>query len=214
MTSYNDIVEKIRSKQSLRQYKIKDLENYTAEKNELIKERDRLEGLKTKLDNLVYTCKLIIEKITYNSKHKLENFLTYAFQNIFADRHYAIELVLKEDTKKPGLELTLVENGQKQEITESVGGGIISTLGLLMQIYFIEVYKLNKVMFIDEGLKEVSADQTLEAVDENYLKNVLGFLSWLAEEKDYKFVIVTHDTQVKEFANKVYEVKNGVVSLC
>jgi DNA repair exonuclease SbcCD ATPase subunit len=214
MAEYSTIIEKIRDKQSLRQHKLEDLNAYIKDRSKMIEERDRLENLKEKLDNLVYTCKLILEKITYNSKHKLEQFLTYAFQNIFADRHYAIELVLKEDTKKPGLELTLVENGQKQEITESVGGGIISTLGLLMQIYFIEVYKLNKIMFIDEGLKEVSADQTTEAVDENYLKNVLGFLSWLAEEKEYKFVIVTHDTQVKDFASKVYEVKNGVVSVC
>ena len=111
--------------------------------------------------------------------------------------------------------MTLVEEGKKQEITESVGCGIISTLGILLQIYYIQVYDINKILFIDEGLKEVSTDQaSFESENTNYLKNILGFLKWLASEKDYRFVIVTHDLQVREFADAVYEVKKGSVVKC
>lgn len=215
MTSYINLIDSIRGKRNLKDYKVNTLNEYITDRDNLIKERDSLKDNEARLDNLLFTCKLILEKITFNSKHKLERFLTYAFQNIFTDRHYAIELVLKEDTKKPGLELTLVEDGKKQEITESVGGGIISTLGLLLQIYYIQVYDINKILFIDEGLKEVSTDQaSFESENTNYLKNILGFLKWLASEKDYRFVIVTHDLQVREFADAVYEVKKGSVVKC
>lgn len=215
MNSYAELIDKIKAKRSLKEHSEKFLDNYIADKERLIKKRNEIQERKEQFDNLIFTCKLILEKITFNSKYKLEQFLTYAFQNIFTDRQYAIELVLKEDTKKPGLELTLVEDGKKQEITESVGGGIISTLGLLLQIYYIEAYNLNKTMFIDEGLKEVSNEKTVyNDTNTSYLKNILTFMKWLADEKQYKFVIVTHDPQIKEFADKVYEVKKGSVNLC
>jgi DNA repair exonuclease SbcCD ATPase subunit len=215
MNNYNALIEKIKSKKTLKEHSENFLEKYLKDKESLINERDSILKRKDQLDNLIFTCKLILKKITFNSKHKLEKFLSYAFKNIFTDRQYSIELALKEDTKKPGLELTLIEDGKKQEITESVGGGILSTLGLLLQIYYVEVYNLNKIMFIDEGLKEVSTDQTVYTHDNvNYLKNILGFLKWLSYEKQYRFVIVTHDSQVKEFADKIYEVKKGGVALC
>jgi len=213
MPTYNDIINAFKEKESLANYKKETLKKYLNDKEQLIKNKEELTDRLEKFDNLMFTCKLIIEKITFNSKHKLEKFLSYAFQNIFTDRHYAIELTLKEDTKKAGLEITLIEGDKRQEITESVGGGIISTLGLLLQIYYIEVYGLNKIMFIDEGLKEVSTGQMINGrEDTNYLKNILNFLKWLSEEKQYKFIIVTHDTHVKEFADKIYEVNKGSVT--
>lgn len=214
MANYNSLIEQIKDKQKLKRYTEVSLQQDTDSKEKIIKELETVETASKNLENLLFTCKLILEKITFNSKHKLENFLTYAFNNIFTDRNYQIELALKEDTKKPGLELTLIEDGQRQEVTEAVGGGIITTLGLLLQIYYMEVYNINKIMFIDEGLKEVSTDQTVYGHENvNYLKNILNFLKWLAAQKQYRFIIVTHDPQVKEFADTIYEVKKGQV-LC
>lgn len=210
---YIDIVKSLREKVSLKKYKEGSLNKLIEEKERLSQKKKDLKNREEKFDNLMFTCKLIIEKITFNSKYKLEKFLTYAFQNIFVDRDYKVELLLKEDTKKAGLELTLVEKDMRQEVTESVGGGIITTLGLLLQIYYIEVYGLNKIMFIDEGLKEVSTGQVVDGHESvNYLANILNFLKWLSEEKDYRFVIVTHDAQVRAFADKIYEVKEGSVT--
>lgn len=163
------------------------------------------------LDNRLYGCKLLVEKLVSISKINLETFLTFAMQQIFTDRNYTIKLNFKEDSKRPGLDLILEENGIEQEITDSVGGGILSTLGLLIQIYYIEVYGLTKTLFIDEGLKEVSKADPANEDSKDYLQDILKFLKFLAEERDYTFVIVTHDTSVIEFADKVYTVKNGTV---
>jgi hypothetical protein len=212
-----DIVKQLKEKKDLFNYKTSQLEEAVEEKLALEEEKKTHETLKQTYENLVFTCKLILEELTNSSKAQLENFLTYALQNIFIDRNYEVKLVLKEDTKKPGLELTLVEDGIEQEITDAVGGGILSTLGLLLQIYYIEVYDLNRTMFIDEGLKEVSTGNTISADKDlpiNYLKNILKFLKWLSDEKDYRFIIVTHDNQVREFADYIYEVKKGEVKLC
>jgi ABC-type microcin C transport system duplicated ATPase subunit YejF len=69
-------------------------------------------------------------------------------------------------------------------------------------------------MFIDEGLKEISTGVNAEGEAVNYLNNLLTFLKWLAETKEYSLVIITHDNTVKEFANSVYTVRKGKVEKC
>lgn len=210
--SYVDAIREIEEGRSHRNYLLARLEKYKSNRKKEKASMKELASEESTLENLVYTCKIILEKITYANKVKLEDFLTEAVKSIFIDRDYKIELLLKEDTKKPGLELTLTESGVQQEITDAVGGGIISTLGLLLQIYYIEAYKLNKVMFIDEGLKEVSTGLNSESSESvNYLDNLLRFLQWLAKEKQYSLVIVTHDNSVRKFADKTYEVRLGEV---
>ncbi len=206
-------IEQIKAKKRQHNYLEKQLEKDQKERDVSIKELSDLEDKAKSYDNLIYTCKLVLKKITQANKVKLEDFLTEAVRSIFVDRDYKIELVLRDDTKRPGLELTLTESGVQQEITDAVGGGIISTLGLLLQIYYIEVYNLNKIMFIDEGLKEISTGLNNESTESvNYLDNLLRFLQFLAKEKEYSLVIVTHDNNVRQFADKVYEIRLGEVA--
>lgn len=179
--------------------------------SEVTKLKERIDSqavYKDKLENLVFACKLILEKLTYESKHKIEEFLTLALRNIFVDREYSIKLDINEEAKRPSLNIILIENGIEQDIKDAVGGGILSTLGLLLQIYYLEVYGLERIMFIDEGLKEVSKDLD---TGKSYLHNILQFLKYLADSKDYTFVIVTHDSTVSELADKTYEVIKGEV---
>jgi hypothetical protein len=207
---YNNSISLIKTKRQNKVFASKKLLE-KKEKKQIHKDSlDVLNEMDSNLENLIYTCKLVLEKITYANKIKLEEFLTEAVRSIFVDRDYKIELLIKEDTKKPGLELTLTEGNVQQEITDAVGGGIISTLGLLLQIYYMEVYKLNKIMFIDEGLKEVSTGLNNESSESvNYLDNLLRFLQFLAKEKGYALVIVTHDNNVRKFADVVYSMSLG-----
>lgn len=168
---------------------------------------------KNNKENLVYSCDLLLKKVVSTTKENLESFLTFALKKIFTDREYEVRLVLKEETKKPGLDLVLVENGVEQIMADSVGGGVLSTIGLLLQIYYIEVYNLNKIMFIDEGLKEISKADPENEDSKDYLEEVLSFLKWLSVERGYTFVIVTHDTDVVTNADRLYKVNNGEISL-
>lgn len=210
-----EVLKNIKEKQASYRYASVRLEELNKSREDLVNSLSSKESEKVKLESIIYACKLILEKLTYNSKVKLENFLTYALRNIFTDRNYEIKLIMREDTKRPALELTLVEDGIEQEITDAVGGGILSTLGLLLQIYYIEVYNLRRILFIDEGLKEISTGNLSVIGDNkettNYLSTVLLFLKWLAKEKDYSFVIVTHDNNVRNFADSIYEVHKGEV---
>lgn len=206
----SELITKVKEKQSLYTYKSESLEKLQASQLEL---QEKLKCYQDDLEaanNMIFACKLLLEKLVNTNKVNLENFLTFALKKIFTDRNYSIKLNLKEDSKRPGLELVLVENDIEQPLSDSVGGGILSTLGLLLQIYYIEAFNLSRIMFIDEGLKEISkADPT--NLSKDYLSGVLDFLKWLSEKKDYTFVIVTHDQDVISKSDIVYRVSNGEV---
>ncbi len=210
------IIDNISKKVSLYNYKVDELSKEEEKKKEFELDREEAKKRKEEYDNLNLACKLMLEKLTHKSKYKLETFLTYALQSIFTDRNYEIKLILKEDSKSSGLEISLVESNSEQEITDSVGGGIVSLIGLLLQIYYIEIYGLNKTMIIDEGLRQISTGKLSSKEGKepiNYLENTVNFMSYLSKEKGYKFIIVTHDNFVRSIADRVYEVEKGKVNL-
>lgn len=205
----SSVLDRIKAKQQTYLFISGEVEELNKEWNELTNELEELEGHLETSEKVQVACKALVEALTKVNKTNLENFLTFAVKTIFSDRNYEVKFILKEETKRPGLEFTLVEDGIEQGITDAVGGGIISVLGLLSQIYFLELYGLEKVLFIDEGLKEVSGYNSTG--DINYLQNTLSFLKYLAENKGYMFVIITHDTYVKDIADVVYGVESGKV---
>jgi len=206
MQQYENNLEKLKEKQLLLKYKKDELEKLKKDITNNQTSIDNYTSIVDKLQNHLLAAKLLGEKVLLESKINLENFLSFAMQEIFTDKNYSIKLELKDNVKNPALEILLVEDNTEQLITDAIGGGIISVLGLLCQIYYIEVYNINKIMFIDEGLKEVS-----KSGDTNYLDNVLAFLKFLSEERGYKFVIITHDSEVVNIADRVYTVSDGVV---
>lgn len=205
-----ETIEEIKRKKQLYLFKTSNLETLKETQTEL---HNNIESLRTDLkqhENVIFASKLLLEKAINTGKSKLEDFLTFSIQKIFYDRNYEIRLNLKEDSKKPGLDIVLVENDIEQALTDAVGGGILATLGLLLQIYYIEALGLSKVMFIDEGLKEVSKADSSSST-EDYLSSILDFLKFLSKERSYTFVLVTHDQDVIQKSDIVYRVNAGKV---
>lgn len=207
-----ELFKKVKEKQVLHQHLTKEIESKTTVEEILVEDIKDLRDELALTHNMLIAVKLILEKITYKNKVRLETFATEALQRIFTDKNYSVELEVRDDTKRPAINILLVENGVKQDIRDSVGGGIVTTLGLLFQIYYIEVYGLNKIIFIDEGLKEVSKTN-LNETSVNYLNNLLQFLKDLSRERQYKIIVITHDDSVKEVADVIYQVKDGEVNL-
>lgn len=211
MTGIQDLITRVRENKVLLKHIREDIVEKEGSHKILRQNTDSLIEDLSKYENIVLACKLILEKITYQNKIKLELFITNALQTIFSDRDYRLEVNIRDDLKRPSINLLLEESGKKQDIRDSVGGGIITTIGLLFQIYYLEVYGLNKILFIDEGLKEVSKVSG-EHTDVNYLDNLLNFLKSLSRERDYRIVVITHDESVRAIADKVYRVNLGEVS--
>jgi len=213
MNNVVQIISSIQQKKNNYEYTEQALKDVIAEKVKLNKTLQTNIDLKQNYQNIIEATKLILERLTSESKIRLEQFVSYGLVQIFPDRAYGFKLILKEDTKKPGINMVLVENGIEQEITDAVGGGIVSTIGLLLQIYYLEVYGLNKIMFMDESLGAISKENEDDIESISYLNNVLHFLKYLSKNRGYKFVIVTHENKVKDLADSVYNIKMGEVEV-
>ena len=84
----------------------------------------------------------------------------------------------------------------------SCGGGIRTIIGLMMQVFFILLYKAEPIIFIDEGLSQVSS---------TYLPTMFGLLKELADKNSLKILLITHDVRFTDYADKAYKVKDGHV---
>ena len=152
--------------------------------------------------------KVLREIIDIMSKEFIDSIvdmLTYALQTIFYDRDYSIKIVLRELRNAKQADIILVEKKDDGSIIESPipdnwGGGITAVLGLVLQIYFIQYFKLNKVLFIDEGLSQIST---------SYIPTTMKFLKTLSEQRDFKFLMIAHDVRFIKYADIQYEMIQG-----
>lgn len=135
----------------------------------------------------------------------LTDILNYGVQTIFYDCDYSIDIRVSENNKASIHLMYEDENGNKlSPDVQFCGGGIRSVIGLLLQIYCIFLYKAEPILFIDEGLSQVSSD---------YVPRVFDLLNELAEKNDLKILLVTHDTRFEtlDSVKNHYVVDNGRV---
>lgn len=137
----------------------------------------------------------------------LTDILNYGVQTIFYDCDYSIDIRVSENNKASIHLLYEDENGNKlSPDVQFCGGGVRSVIGLLLQIYCIFLYKAEPILFIDEGLSQISSA---------YVPRVFDLLNELAEKNDLKILLVTHDTRFEnqESIKNHYEVDNGKIRI-
>ena len=84
------------------------------------------------------------------------------------------------------------------------GGGIRTVVGLLLQIFFLFHYNVEKILIIDEGLSQVSSE---------YLPNLFGLVDALAKKNHLKVLLITHDSRMTEYASRQYIVDGNSAKL-
>lgn len=134
----------------------------------------------------------------------LTRILEHGVKTIFFDCNYSAEVRVSEEGKSASIHLIYDdEDGNHLEPNiKDCGGGIRSVIGALLQIFWIFYYKVEPIIFIDEGLSQISSQ---------YVGPFMGLIGELAEKNNFRILLITHDTRLMGYANKSYEVKNGLV---
>lgn len=70
-----------------------------------------------------------------------------------------------------------------------------------MQIFFIVHYELEPILFVDEGFSQVSSQ---------YLPNLFSIIQEVTKKNGLKLLLVTHDTRILKYADRRYEIQNGI----
>lgn len=206
MIDYNSMYNKaiqLKSKYETLENQLKLREN---EKIELTnKMQDKLHKQMIYEDAISYM-KEIVEALSRSHIDHLQDLLNSAVRTIFYDKNYRIEFEISEYRNSNCLSIYLIETlADGSEIKTDIkdnGFGVKTIIGFILQIYFILYYKLNPILFIDEGFSSLSTQ---------YIPYLRSLLKSLTEEYGFIFVLIAHDERFIDIADYKWDVKNGEV---
>ena len=170
------------------------IEEYT---KKLQKETKNLEDTKLAYEYLDE----IVKEESGRFIRRLNEILDYGVKTIFDDCEYSIDI--RSDEGKITIHLVYQdEDGNTLSPDIQVcGGGIRSVVGILLQVFFIFHYRTYPVLFIDEGMSQISS---------SYIPNVMDLLNELADNNNLKIVLVTHDPRFMGYAKRRYVIEDGM----
>ena len=148
-----------------------------------------------------------LEKIISDSNEhyidRIKSILNKAIETIFFDENYYIDIIV-EDKK---LNFILIDNNNLDnnkpleiDLNDACGGGIITVIGFILQLFTIEMLQVNKIIFIDEGFM---------ALSESYRPLFYDFINEFCESTGMIVLLVSHDELVKEKAKQIFEIEHG-----
>ena len=128
---------------------------------------------------------------------KFASLATKALQYIFQreDLSFIVELDVKANL--PAAAFFVEIGGHKLNPKEALGGSIYEVLGICLRLVCLEIFDLKGPLILDEPLR---------SVDSNNLTNALEFILAYCKETGRQLFIVTHNDQITEFADKLFEV--------
>lgn len=143
------------------------------------------------------------DRITKVVENLVTRFYRYIFQN---EDTFKIKYANKRGTINASFLLETTKNGKKIQLDplEDDAGGKADVIALGLRIAGLIAYSptLPKVLVLDEPLKFVS--NSLSGSD--YKKRAAEFLKKLSVEYGIQFIIVTHDSEFVEVADKQFNV--------
>ena len=159
-------------------------------------------NLSTINDNLsLYTDALgLLREVSLNCQeqttNKIANIMTKLYQYVF---NTTDEVIIKNDVKRkvPTAEILIKTTKNGKEVLlhpeDEEGGGKLDILSLGLRIAGLILYTpaINRILFVDEPLKNVSSETTS---GEAYRERTAEFLKILCQEYGIQIITITHES--------------------
>lgn len=132
---------------------------------------------------------------------RLNDVLDYGVKTIFFDCNYSIE-IRTTDESKITIHLVFDDDTTGVKLSPDIrtcGGGIRTVCGILLQIVMISHYRVEPIIFIDEGFSQVSSE---------YIPYLMTLLKELAIKNNFKVLLITHDDRMLPYADKRYIIED------
>lgn len=146
----------------------------------------------------------IIDTLSNKQVNAIIDMVTYALSTIFHDRDYSLAIEIADTRTTKGATLYLIDktdpdNTVKSDM-DSIGGGIMSVIGFVLQIFFIIYFKKQRFLLLDESLSAVSSE---------YIPNLMEFMKTLSEKRGFTFIMILQDLRFMDYADKTYVMNFG-----
>lgn len=168
------------------------------------KEYEELTKKSTLQEEGLNLLKNLIQTMATEHINEVADFINEGLKTIFYDKEYKIEIEIEDKRNLKQANLYLIEkNGDdilKSSLKDSVGGGVLVTIGFLLQVFYIQYHGLSPIIFLDEAFTQLS---------DKYIIYLKMFIEDLAKRLGFIFVLITHDERLMHNAAKTYEVEGG-----
>jgi DNA repair exonuclease SbcCD ATPase subunit len=141
-----------------------------------------------------------------DTRNKIANILTRFYQYVFENTD-TVEIVVETKRGVPSASIWIRTTKGGEEILlnpeHDDGGGKVDviSLGLRVAGLLLATPSLNKVLILDEPLKALSTTTTSV---KPYRRRTAEFLSQISKELGIQFIVVTHDAEFVEVADRSF----------
>lgn len=132
-----------------------------------------------------------------------EQLLTEGLQQVFPDQQLSVRSAVDILRGKVSVEFVVAHKHPDGTVTEGVadqsfGGAVTTVLSVLLRVILIARRQLRGILLMDE---------TLPAVENRYLPNLVAFLRALGDRMGIDMLVVTHNPQLVSQAPRAYRIK-------
>lgn len=145
----------------------------------------------------------VIDVCYMHSIKEMEDFVNKVLGYVFYDEQYSIRLDITNKHNK-SITFYLIDGRRDIEIPlrKGCGKGIKSVVSFILLTYYLMRMK-SPYLFLDESFVNISA---------GYVSRFFEYVKLLCHKHNMCIVLITHDPRFKDFADFIYNVKNGVVT--
>ena len=138
-----------------------------------------------------------------SSIKEMEDFVNHVLGYVFYDEDYSIRLDITNRHNK-SITFYLYDGNKDLEtpLRKGNGKGIKAVVSFILLTYYLLRMK-SPYIFLDESFVNISA---------GYVERFFEYVKLLCHKHNMCIALITHDPRFSDFADIVYEVKNGVVT--
>jgi len=168
------------------------LELLEDKKKDLLKQQKHLKEAKDILNEVNLTCQREFKSI-------VEDITTEVLQEVFGD-DYRFTIDYKIMRGKPEASFGIFIGDAEHNLKNELGGGVVDVVSLCLRIilWAISPERSAPIMLLDEPVKFLSKDK---------LPMMGDMLRTLSEQLGLQFIIITHEQELMNCADKSWEVK-------
>lgn len=147
----------------------------------------------------------VVDMCYMHSIKEMEDFVNHVLGYVFYDKNYRLKLdITNKHNKSITFYLIDEDKGLETPLRKGNGKGIKAIVSFILLTYYLLRMKA-PYLFLDESFVNISA---------GYIPRFFEYVKLLCNKHNMCVVLITHDPRFVEYADTIYEVKEGVVTKC
>lgn len=145
--------------------------------------------------------KIIIQTVAQLTQEELEyeisEIVSIALSSVFDDP-YEFNISFVQKRGKTEAEIKFLKNGNEYDILTATGGGVVDIASFALRIALWNLNRTSNTIILDEPFKHLS---------NNLQSRASKMIKELSSKLNIQFIMVTHNTDLIECSDKVFNVK-------